>query len=291
MIARTIGVSQSTLCRELKRNSGQRGYHCGQAQAKAADRQRRLRNYRNLTIEIRNFIRRKMTEEQWSPAQIVGWLRKHGKAGVCVETVYAYIRADRKNGGDLYRHCRHQLKHRRRQVSATYTAVQNRTMIDERPAHWDGSTPGDFEMDTIVGKDGNGAIVTLVERNTNFTLARKLPHGKNARALAEAVIIMLLPYIGKIRSITTDNGSEFAEHLLIAKRLKTKIFFAHPYSSWEKGCIEYHNKLIRQYIPKGTDFDNVTEEMLKEIVMKINRRPRLKLDFSTPVAEFFKYIA
>lgn len=291
MIARTIGVSQSTLCRELKRNSGQRGYHCGQAQAKAADRQRRLRNYRNLTIEIRNFIRRKMTEEQWSPAQIVGWLRKHGKAGVCVETVYAYIRADRKNGGDLYRHCRHQLKHRRRQVSATYTAVQNRTMIDERPAHWDGSTPGDFEMDTIVGKDGNGAIVTLVERNTNFTLARKLPHGKNARALAEAVIIMLLPYIGKIRSITTDNGSEFAEHLLIAKRLKTKIFFAHPYSSWEKGCIEYHNKLIRQYIPKGSDFDNVTEEMLKEIVMKINRRPRLKLDFSTPVAEFFKYIA
>ena len=291
MIARTIGVSQSTLCRELKRNSGQRGYHCGQAQAKAADRQRRLRNYRNLTIEIRNFIRRKMTEEQWSPAQIVGWLRKQGKAGVCVETVYAYIRADRKNGGDLYRHCRHQLKHRRRQVSTQYTAVQNRTMIDERPAHWDGSTPGDFEMDTIVGKDGNGAIVTLVERNTNFTLARKLPHGKNARALAEAVIIMLLPYIGKIRSITTDNGSEFAEHLLIAKRLKTKIFFAHPYSSWEKGCIEYHNKLIRQYIPKGTDFDNVTEEMLKEIVMKINRRPRLKLDFSTQVAEFFKYIA
>lgn len=291
MIARTIGVSQSTLCRELKRNSGQRGYHCGQAQAKAADRQRRLRNYRNLTIEIRNFIRRKMTEEQWSPAQIVGWLRKQGKAGVCVETVYAYIRADRKNGGDLYRHCRHQLKHRRRQVSATYTAVQNRTMIDERPAHWDGSTPGDFEMDTIVGKDGNGTIVTLVERNTNFTLARKLPHGKNARALAEAVIIMLLPYIGKIRSITTDNGSEFAEHLMIAKRLKTKIFFAHPYSSWEKGCIEYHNKLIRQYIHKGTGFDNVTEEMLKEIVMKINRRPRLKLDFSTPVAEFFKYIA
>lgn len=167
MIARTIGVSQSTLCRELKRNSGQRGYHCGQAQAKAADRQRRLRNYRNLTIEIRNFIRRKMTEEQWSPAQIVGWLRKHGKAGVCVETVYAYIRADRKNGGDLYRHCRHQLKHRRRQVSATYTAVQNRTMIDERPAHWDGSTPGDFEMDTIVGKDGNGAIVTLVDCQTS----------------------------------------------------------------------------------------------------------------------------
>lgn len=291
MIAETIGVSQSTICRELKRNSGQRGYHCKQAQVKATDRQRRLQNYRNLTPEIRRFIRTKMTEDQWSPAQIVGHLRKKGKPSVCVETIYAYIRADKENGGGLYRHCRHQLKHRRRQVSAPYTAVQNRTMIDERPAEWDGSTPGDFEMDTIVGKDGKGAIVTLVERNTNFMLARKLPQGKNAMALAQTVILMLLPYIDRIRSITTDNGSEFAEHLLIARRLRTKIFFAHPYSSWEKGCIEYHNKLIRQYIPKGTDFDTVTDEMLKEVVIKINKRPRLKLDFSTPVAEFFKYIA
>ena len=163
-------------------------------------------------------------------------------------------------------------------------------MIDEGPADWNGSTPGDFEMDPIVGKDSKGAIVTLVERNTNFMLARKLPEGKNAKALAQAVILMLLLYIGKIRSITTDNGSEFSEHLLISKRLKTKIFFVHPYSSWEKGCIEYHNKLIRQYIHKGTDFDSVSDEMLKEIIIK-NKRPRMKLGFSSPVAEFFKFIA
>ena len=290
-ISQTIGVSESTLSREIRRNSGQRGYHWQQAQVKATDRQRRLQNYRNLTMEIRKLIRSKITEEQWSPAQIVGYLRKKGKPAVCDETIYAYIRADKENGGDLWRHCRHQLKHRRRQVSAPYVAVQNRTMIDERPADWNGSTPGDFEMDTIVGKDGKGAIVTLVERNTNFTMARKLPEGKNAKALAQAVILMLLPYIGRIRSITTDNGSEFAEHLKIAKRLKTKKFFAHPYSSWEKGCIEYHNKLIRQYIPKGIDFDNVSDQMIKEIIIKLNRRPRLKLGFSTPVAEFFKFIA
>lgn len=290
-ISQTIGVSQSTLCREIKRNSGQRGYHYHQAHVKAADRQRRLQNYRNLTIEIRGFIRTKMTEDQWSPAQIAGYLRRKGKPAVCVETIYAYIRADKENGGDLWKHCRHQLKHRKRQVSASYVAVQNRTLIDERPADWNGSTPGDFEMDTIVGKGGKGAIVTLVERNSNFTFARKLPQGKNAKALAQAVILMLLPYIGKIRSITTDNGSEFAEHLMIAKRLKTRIFFAHPYSSWEKGCIEYHNKLIRQYIPKGTDFDTISDDMLKEIIIKINRRPRMKLGFSSPVTEFFKFIA
>lgn len=289
-ISQTIGISESTLSREIKRNSGKRGYHWRHAHAKALERQRRLQNYRNLTLEIRKFIRSKITEEQWSPAQIVGYLRKKGKPAVCVETIYAYIRADKENGGELWKHCRHRLKHRRRQVPGPYVAVQDRTMIDERPADWNGSTPGDFEMDTIIGKDGKGAIVTLVERNTNFTMARKLPQGKNAKALAQAVILMLLPYIGRIRSITTDNGSEFAEHLMIAKRLKTKIFFAHPYSSWEKGCVEYHNKLIRQYIPKGTDFGNVSDRMLKEIIIKINRRPRLKLGFSTPVAEFFNFI-
>lgn len=290
-ICETIKISQSSLCRELKRNSGQRGYHCKQAQVKADDRKRRLQNYRNLTLELRNFIRKKITEEQWSPAQIVGYLRKKGEKCVCVETIYAYIRIYKANGGHLWEHCRHKLKHHKRQVSVPYAAVQNRTMIDERPKEWDGSTPGDFEMDTIVGKDGKGAIVTLVERKTSFTLARKLPEGKNAKALAQMVIIMLLPYIGKIRSITTDNGSEFAEHMLIAKRLKTKVFFAHPYSFWEKGCIEYHNKLIRQYIPKGTDFDTITDDMLKEIIIKINKRPRLKLDFSTSVVEFFNFIA
>lgn len=284
-------MSQSTLSRELKRNSGQRGYHYKQAQVKATDRKRRLRNYRSLTLDIRNFIRAKMTEEQWSPAQIVGWLRKQGRKSVCIETIYAYIRTDKANGGDLWKHCRLQLKHRRKAVSAKYTAVKNRVMIDERPEYWDGSTPGDFEMDTIIGKDGKGAIVTIVERNTNFMFARKLTKGKEAKELANTVNIMLLPYIGKIRSITTDNGSEFAEHLYIAKRLKTKIFFAHPYSSWEKGCIEYHNKLIRQYIPKGVDFRDVSDEMLKVIISKINKRPRKKLGFSSPVAEFFKFIS
>lgn len=290
-ICETINISQSTLSRELKRNSGQRGYHYKQAQVKADDRKRRLQNYRNLTIELRRTIREKITKEQWSPEQIVGNLRQKGEACVCMETIYAYIRADKAAGGDLWTYCRHKLKHRKRQVSATYTAVQDRTMIDERPEEWDGSTPGDFEMDTIVGKDGKGAIVTLVERNTSFVFAKKLPKGKDSKALAQAVILMLLPYIDKIRSITTDNGSEFADHLLIAKRLRTRIFFAHPYSSWEKGCIEYHNKLIRQYIPKGTDFNDISDQMLNEIIIKINRRPRKKLDFSTPVAEFFKFIA
>ena len=114
--------------------------------------------------------------------------------------------------------------------------------MNERPDDWDDSTTGDFGIDTIVGKEGKVDIVTLVERNTKVTLARKLPEGKKAKALAEMVILMLILYIGKIQSITTDKGCEFSEHLLVAKRLQTGICFTHPYSSWEKGCIEYQQQ-------------------------------------------------
>ncbi len=115
-IAGTIGVSESILCRELKCNSGQRGCHYRQAQTKSTYRKRRLQNYRNLTFELRNFIRTKMTREQWYPAQIVSWLRRHGRQSVCVETIYAYIQTDKSNGSDLWKHCRHHLS----TVSARY---------------------------------------------------------------------------------------------------------------------------------------------------------------------------
>lgn len=287
-IADTIGVSPSTVSRELKRNSGKRGYRCGQANGMALDRMRRLQNYRALTAELRGFIREKLTREQWSPAQIAGYLRRRGAACACVETIYAYIRRDRENGGDLYLHCRHRLKRRKKTPAAKAGAVRGRTMIDDMPREWDGSEPArDFEMDTIVGKDGKGAIVTIVDRCTNFLMARKLPLGKNADALARAVCAMMLPYKGKARSIVTDNGSEFASHKAISGKLGVRIFFAHPYSAWEKGCVEYHNKLIRQYIPKGTDFNDVSDQFLKRVVEKINRRPREKLAFAAPVVEFF----
>ena len=104
-------------------------------------------------------------------------------------------------------------------------------MIDERDPLADGTRFGDWEIDTIIGKDGRGAIVTLAERSKDYLLMRKLPQGKNAEALARTVVAMMTPFIGNIHSITNDNGSEFACHKLIARRLKTKVYFAHPYSS------------------------------------------------------------
>ena len=289
-IANTINVHYSTVYRELKRNKGRHHYHYGIAQSQCDERKRRMRKHRRFSIEMRKEIIALMVNEQWSPEQIRGWMLRKGKACVSVETIYSYIRFDRRCGGELYKSCRHRLQHIRRSCPAAYTAIKDRVMIDERDPQVDGTPFGDWKMDTIVGKDGRGAILTLVERSKDYLLMRKLPQGKNAEALARTVVAMLTPFIGTIRSITTDNGSEFACHKFIAQRLKTKVYFAHPYCSWEKGNIENTNKLIKQYVPKGTVFEQYDDNRIKQIQMKINARPRKKLNFATPKQEFYNLI-
>ena len=132
-------------------------------------------------------------------------------------------------------------------------------------------------------------MLTLVERSQGFSIITKLTKGKDAEGVLEAAYRELLPYMGYIRSITTDNGTEFAKHKELAEALGTKIYFAHPYSSWEKGLIEYTNKLYRQYIPKGVSFDNYTEEQIKQIQYKINARPRKNSD-SWHLFRLFSYL-
>ena len=153
-------------------------------------------------------------------------------------------------------------------------------------------------MDTIVGKDGKGAIVTLTERSTNMLLMERLPEGKHPVPLAKVVIRLLFPYRHTVRSITTDNGLEFRAHKMISKALAPKgsqnpnlVFFADSYSSWQKGAIENANKLIRQYIPKGTVFSTLSDVFIRKIQYKINRRPRKKLNFESPKIVFFREIA
>ena len=122
-------------------------------------------------------------------------------------------------------------------------------------------------------------------------MIRKLPFGKNAYELAKIVIDMLLPYKTNVLSITSDNGSEFAMHKLIAKKLDCKFYFAHPYASWERGLSEYSNKIIRQYIPKKSCFDDFEPDYIKFVQYKINRRPRKNLNFEMPVKVFYELVA
>ena len=287
-IAESINVHPSTVYREIARNRGAFRYHHKLAQQKCDERKHRMRAIRTFTLDMRKRIFSLLAEEQWSPEQIKGYMERRGEACASVETIYAYIRFDRRNGGTLWRHCRHGLRHARRQVSCRYIAIKDRKMIDERPACADGSRFGDWEMDCIIGREGKSVILTMTERSTNFLIVKRLSKGKNAKALARQVVAELLPFKRSVLTITTDNGSEFADFKYIEKRLDTQVFFAHPYCSWEKGAIENANGLIRQYLPKQIDFNDVTDREIEQIQFKINRRPRKKLQFEMPKSVFYR---
>lgn len=221
----------------------------------------------------------------------MGVARKEGRPMVSHETIYRHVREDKAKGGTLFKNLRHELKHRKRPVSGKQVNIKNKVSIDERPAIINNRKRfGDFEIDTIIGKDNKGAIVTLTERKTNFLLMEKLEKGKNAKELARVVVRLLLPYKKFIHSITSDNGSEFAEHEFIARELGIKFYFAHPYCSWERGLNENTNGLIRQYIPKGVCFEQFSNLYIRSIQYKINRRPREKLQFESPKRRFFLFL-
>ena len=290
VIAEHLKVHVSTVYREIKRNGGKYHYHHRLAQEKCVERKHRLRGIRTFTLYMRKRIFSLLVQEQWSPEQIKGYMERNGERCACVETIYSYIRFDRLNGGTLWQHCRHRLRHVHRQVSCRYTAIKDRKMIDMRPAEVDGKRFGDWEMDCIVGREGKGVILTLVERSTNFMMMRRLPQGKKAGPLARIVVNMLLPYKRHVKTITTDNGSESADFKYIERHIGTQVFFAHPYSSWEKGRIENINGLVRQYITKDMKLNDIDDETIKQVQYKLNRRPRKKLDFDTPKSSFFKNI-
>lgn len=291
VIAQLIDVSKSSVSREIKRNSTKNGkYVWFKAHDKAEERKRRTPGNRSLSPLLRWRIEQLIKDEQWSPRQISGHLAKEGVT-VSHETIYAMIRND--ESGELARNCRHKMKYKRtvrphRVTKATN--IKNRVSIHERPVEADGKRFGDWEMDLIVDKASN-AILVLMERSTNFVLMEKLKQGKKAKPVAKAVWRLLLPYKGEmLKTITTDNGSEFAEHEWITKQLNVPIYFADSYCSWQKGGVENENKLIRQYIPKGTDISTITDGKIKKTQYKLNARPREKLKFSTPKECFYKFI-
>lgn len=289
-IAKAINVSPSTVSREIRRNSGVRGrYNWETAQANAVQTKRRKPGNHSIDKDVMEEAKHLLVTEQWSPEQISGVLAKDGKY-ISHETIYRMIRKDKAEGGTLYKHCRHKLKRRARPVGGRRISIPNRTSISERPAEVDGKRFGDFEMDTIVGRGNHGAIVTLIERSTNMLFMRKLKKGKNAKDLARTVIHLLSPFKEHVKSITTDNGTEFACHEMIGKSLGVTIYFADPYASWQKGAIENANGLIRQYVPKTETFEHVSHQQITKYSKKINIRPRKKLEFKTPHECFYEQI-
>jgi IS30 family transposase len=282
LIAEYIGKDKLVVCRELKRNADDRDKYSFAVAWEPADlRKEGMKITRKLKSPMKNKIVT-MLEQDLSPEQITGRLKLENQPYVCHESIYKIIRIDKTEGETLYKHTRHRLKHRKRPVGK-FIPVKNRVSIDMRLEIVNTKERfGDWEIDTIVGNDNHGAILTITKRQTNFPLPEKLEHGKNAPELAKTAVSALFAFRDSVHTVTGDNGTEFAEHENIAKKLKTKLFFTHPYSSWEKGSIENANKLIRQYIPKGTNFETLNNQQIKQIQYKINNRPGKKLNFYSP---------
>ena len=284
-IAAAIGVSASTVSRELKRNSNGKGvYSSHVATLKARRRKSRNPGNRSIVAGVRSRVFELIRSEQWSPEEVSGWLGKEEGMKVSKSTIYNWIASCSPHHKDnIRRHLRHGGRKGKASRKSGGCTIPNRISIDNRPVEADGQRIGDWEMDTIVGKDGKGAFVTLVERKSCYMLMEKLETGKQALPLAHAVVRLLREAGLPVRTITTDNGSEFAAHELIERELGTTVYFAHPYSSWEKGAIENMNGLIRQYIPKKTDFRGLSNTFIAHVMLKLNNRPRKKNQFNKPI--------
>ena len=266
-IAETIGVCVSTISREKRRNSNSKGVYEGRlAVLKTRRRKAKMPGNRSISPNVRSRVFELIRKEQWSPEEVADWLRKEENLSVSKSSIYNWIAASSPHYKDnIRRHLRHGGRKTKSSPSGAKIPIPNRISIDERPVNANGQTLGDWEMDTIVGKDGKGAIVTLVERKSCFMLMEKLDTGKQAVPLAHTVVKLFKRTKMPVRTITTDNGTEFAAHEIIARELNTSVYFAHPYSSWEKGAIENMNGLVRQYIPKKADFKGISSGFIKHI--------------------------
>jgi IS30 family transposase len=282
-IAKIVGVSKSTISREIKRNTGLKGYRPKQANERALDRRKHADKHVRFTDELKGTVKKHL-EQDWSPEQISGWLTENNKPSVSHETIYQFIIDDRKNDGILYTHLRLGRRKRRKRIKGGdhRGQIPNRVSIDDRPTVVDSKERvGDWEIDTVIGKNYKGAFVTAVERKTKYSCIGHVPR-KEAALVAKVLIDMLSPFKELVFTITADNGKEFSEHEKIASALTAQFYFAHPYSSWERGLNENTNGLIRQYYPKKTSLVSIDKQKLVEVQNKLNNRPRKTLDFDTP---------
>ena len=279
-IARALNRSPSTILREIRRNKSLRGYQVNNAHKKACAR--RSNNALSIIANVWDWVTDKL-KENWSPQQIAG---VHG--GLSHMSIYRYIWTNKRKGGRLWQCLRRKAKpYRQRLTAETRGRINDRVSIHERPSIVDARTRiGDWEADTIIGQHHKQAIVTLVERKTGL-LKMKRVDNKTAQQVSEAMIELLKPVRLQVKTITSDNGKEFAQHKKVKQKLFISFFFADAYASWQRGTNENTNGLIREYLPKGCDFRQVSDDEMQDIENKLNNRPRKRLGFKTPMQAFY----
>ena len=287
-IAKAIKKDKSTVSRELRRNCDLRSgkYECGLAHRKSKLRQAAKPKAIKFTEAVKNYVDEKL-EMKWSPEQISKTPTSEDLRMVSHERIYQYIIEDKRKGGDKYRHLRRRKKYKKRcMVEDRRGKLSNTKSIHERPNEADLRTRyGDYEVDLIVGANHKGGLLTMNDRKTGLVKIRKI-EGKHSRHIAKLIVAALKGEKGRIHTITSDNGREFADHEYVSRKLGLSFYFADPYSSWQRGSNENLNGLIRQYFPKKTNFDTVSKEEIKEVENQINTRPRKRFGFKSPINKF-----
>jgi IS30 family transposase len=280
-IAKLLDRHKSTISRELSRNTGSRGYRPKQACEMSADRAQNSRNAPTVEPWVHEAACALLCI-QWSPEQIAS------KLSISHETVYQHVYANKAQGGTLWKNLRCQKQKRKRYAGGRDRRGQipNRRPLSERPLHIEARRQvGHWECDTVIGASHKGAVVTMVERKSGYAVMAKVSN-KTSAAVGSAIVGELQPLAARVKTLTFDNGKEFAGHAYIDEKLQSTAYFARPFASWERGSNENLNGLLRQYIPKKRSMSTVSDEEIRMIQNRLNNRPRKRLGFKTPAEVF-----
>jgi len=285
-IARVIDKHKSVVSREIKRNCDQRSgqYKSDLAHRKYQKRMNEKPKKISFTPEIKSAVEA-LIREDYSPEQVEGFLKKTGQQTVSKERIYQHVWTDKKRKGNLHEHLRRKgRRYRKRGASKDNRGIiKGRVGIENRPEIVnDRNRFGDLEIDLVMGANHKGALLTINDRASGMLKIGKV-ESKSAEEISRVTCELLMDWKQHIKTITADNGKEFAQHQKISETLSIDFFFANPYHSWERGSNENTNGLIRRYFPKKMDFKSITEEQVKEVELKINSRPRKRFKFETPI--------
>ena len=281
-IAKLLDQQKSTISRELIRNAGSRGYRPKQACEFSPER---AQNSRNAPTTVEPWVReeaRSLLRIQWSPEQIAA------KLPISHETIYQHVYADKAQGSGLWENLRCQNQKRKRYAGGRDRRGQipNRRPLSDRPLHIEARKQiGHWECDTVIGARHKGAVVTMVERKSGYVVIAKVSN-KTSELVSSAIASNLKPFSIRVKTLTYDNGKEFAAHGLIDQQLNSTAYFARPFASWERGSNVSLNGLLRQYTQKKRTMSKVSDEEIRMIQNRLNNRPRKRLGFKTPAEVF-----
>lgn len=293
-IAKLTKRSVGTISREIKRNTSVTGIYWYDSAQKISNKRKqqprceKRRSYAPLYELVIENLRK-----GFSPEIISGRLKRetrHQQMRVSPETIYQWVYADARKGGDLYESLvRHHKKRRQQRRSERVRLFEGRVSIDERPQIVTNKARfGDWESDSMEGGKSKGGLATHVERKSRYLVAGKLKD-KRSETFMNVSNLLFSNIAGTlVKTFTVDNGSEFAYFKKLEVGTKSKVYFADPYSPWQRGLNENTNGLLRRYFPKGCDFHEINDKLVAEVVDKLNNRPRKCLKFRTPYEVLFK---